>query len=69
VAPDQEPAEALPRRGVELDTFPLRKGGRQTVHGEVQPQRLLDDLPGCGHAIARRRGKGNLLPPLRDLGK
>lgn len=69
MTPDQEPPEALACRGVQTDTLALREGGRQAIDGDVQPQRLLDHLPSCGHRITRRRGKDNLLPPLRDSGK
>ncbi len=69
VTPDQEPAQAPACRSVKHDALPLRERRRQTVDGGLRPQRLLDDLPGSGHPVARRRGEDNLIPPLSDGGK
>ena len=63
VTPDQEPAEALACPGVEHDAFPLGQSGRQAIDGGARPQRLLDDLAGGRHAVARRRGEGDLIAP------
>jgi hypothetical protein len=69
VAPDQEPAEVLAGPRVERDALPLRQGGRQPIDGGLRPQGLLDDLPGGRHPVARRRGEGNLIPPLGHGGQ
>ena len=66
VTPDQEPAEALAGPGVKHDALPFRQSGRQAVDGGLRPQRLVDDLPGGRHPVARRRGEGNLIAPLSN---
>jgi hypothetical protein len=69
VTPDQEPAAAPARRRVEQDVLSLGDSGRQTVDGNLVPQRLLYDLASCGHAVARRWVEDNLLLPIRDSGE
>src|SRR5262249_34828034 len=65
----QEPAQALACRSVKHDALSLRERRRETVDDDIRSQRVLDDLPGCGDAVARRRGEDDLIAPLRDSGK
>ena len=69
VTPDQEPAEASARPGVKLDALPLRQSGRQAIDDRARPQRLLDNLPGGRHPVARRGGEGNQSASLSHGGK
>jgi hypothetical protein len=68
VAPDQEPAETLARRGVEGDALSLRESGSKAVNRQILLERLLNDLPGRGHPVPRRGGEDHLIPPFRDGG-
>ena len=66
VIPDQGLAEASAARSVERDALSLGDRGRQAINGRLRSHGLLDNLPGLGHPVTRRRGKDGPVPPLGD---